>query len=365
MKRKIKLHKIPIYSRDWYDFRLNGVGSSEIGCMMGLSPYKLALTLFLEKIGYQNQWEEGNEATYWGKHMEDLIAQTWEKTDPLEPASYVKNDNDGVIVRKCKNSYGYLTNPDYPSLFSSPDRIINKGQFRMDTGEINDDEGILEIKTANIFAMKKWEASVPPTYIMQVQQQLLVSELDYGEIAIFDNMRNLNIYPIVKDNKACDYMLAQLEDFWTRVEEGKNFMVEYNHYKANGDYDKMEEVFAEIDNIAPHPADGQEELYKEYLNERFKAEPIEIQGDMDMSAKILDIKLYDELMKELKKRKESLNNEIREELGHADTMVFDNFKGRVTWKPGKNGTRTLRVTGPKPEKNEIEYLLNNLTTISN
>jgi putative phage-type endonuclease len=364
MKRKIKLHKVKTHSKEWYDFRVDGIGSSEIGCMMGLSPYKLALTLFLEKIGYQDQWSEGNAATYWGTYMEDLIAQTWEKTDPMEEDSYVRNDEQGVIVRKCKKSHGYLTNPDYPTLFSSPDRIINKGQFRMDTGEINDDEGILEIKTANIFAMKKWEASVPPTYIMQVQQQLLVTELEYGEIAIFDNLRNLNIYPIVKDNKACDYMLHQLEDFWGRVEQGKELMGEHNHYKSAGDYDRMNEVFAEIDNLAPHPADGQEELYKEYLNERFKAEPIEIQGDMDMSSKILDIKLYDALMKKLKEKKEALNNDIREELGHADTMVFDDFKGRVTWKPGKNGTRTLRVTGPKPTDEELNHLLNNLTTIA-
>lgn len=360
MKKKIQQHKIESHTDDWYAFRDNGVGSSEVGCMMGLSPYKLALSLFEEKIGLKPQWTEGNVATYWGTHMEDLIAKTWEKTDPLVEDSYVENDYEGVILRKCHKVKGYLTNPDYPYLFSSPDRIINKGQLRVDTGELNDEEGILEIKTANIFAMKKWEAEVPPAYIMQVQQQLLVTELEYAEIAIFDNLRNLKIYPIVKDDKACDYMLAELEEFWQRVEQGRNLMVEYNHYKAAQDHDKMNEIFNEISNIAPTPAEGQEFLYKEYLNEQYKAEPIQVTGTDTLHNDIVQIKQLDDIMKKAKERSEALKNNLREYMANADTMEWEAYEGRVTWKAGKNGSRSLRISGIKSNDSVTDKVLGGL-----
>ncbi len=36
---------------EWHDFRLGGIGGSEIGAVMGISPYQTPLQLFLEKTG--------------------------------------------------------------------------------------------------------------------------------------------------------------------------------------------------------------------------------------------------------------------------------------------------------------------------
>jgi len=36
---------------DWLKYRLNGIGASEVGAVMGLNKYEASITLFQKKIG--------------------------------------------------------------------------------------------------------------------------------------------------------------------------------------------------------------------------------------------------------------------------------------------------------------------------
>jgi len=112
---------------------------------------------------------------FMGRFMEDHIAELWSFWDG-DTDSMMANFTAGTPVRKCRKQNAFIINPQFPHLFASVDRIINKGD--------NGKEGILEIKTISGFASDMWIAGIPPQYIVQLQQYLLVTGLEYGEMAI-------------------------------------------------------------------------------------------------------------------------------------------------------------------------------------
>ena len=81
MKQHLIRHQIESYTPQWYEFRNNGIGSSEIGTTLGLNQYQLGLSLFLEKIGYRESFQ-GNNATYFGTRMEQVVSDSWERHEP-------------------------------------------------------------------------------------------------------------------------------------------------------------------------------------------------------------------------------------------------------------------------------------------
>ena len=48
------------------------IGGSDVAAIAGLSPYRTALDVYAEKKGLAAPFE-GNEFTYWGKELEDVV----------------------------------------------------------------------------------------------------------------------------------------------------------------------------------------------------------------------------------------------------------------------------------------------------
>lgn len=74
----IKASEIPQQSDAWHKFRAEGIGSSDIGSVMGLNKYKSLRKLWLEKTGLEPDMFEDNEATIYGKHMEPYAVSEYE-----------------------------------------------------------------------------------------------------------------------------------------------------------------------------------------------------------------------------------------------------------------------------------------------
>jgi putative phage-type endonuclease len=337
MKRNLIRHQIESHTPEWYEFRKNGVGSSEIGTILGLNPYQLGLSLFLEKIGYRKPFN-GNNATYFGTIMEEVVADSWERYEPGR-----------------EDSLNHFMNPKWDWMFTSPDRIANKGQLNQITGEEHKDEFIVECKTAVGFVLKKWEAGVPPTYVAQVQQQMMVTELDYAEIAILGDGRNLEVFPLEPSTYMYEVILDETESFWDKVKKGKLLMEEYKSCKSESG---KELIMDNIYDIAPRPKEGQEELYKEFLNERYKEKEEILLGDDETLTACVEMNQLDAVQKQLKKMIEARKNVVREYMGGSDMLNFDLYDGRITWKTNAKGNRvfTNKVKTPVDVEGIIQHI---------
>lgn len=343
MKKHLKRLIIPEKTEEWYSQRLETIGASEIGSVMGLSQYKLAASVFLEKSLLVDSEFRGNKHTYFGTKMESLIADVWSYNDPLEPESYIENNRLGNKVRTCRQFNGILINPKYPHLSASLDRVICKGNFKITDGSEILTECPLEIKTIDKYAMNRWESGVPPIYILQVTQQMLISETDYAEIALLDSGKDFHVYPIEYRESLGNAIISESKIFWDNVLKARTFAPMLREARERMDSHLEQDIWAEVDKLIPKPKEGQEELYRDYLNERFNnAQDLKITGDLEVYKISERIVILKNIMKKLESFEQENKNKIMEFMGNNEVLQWEGMDDKVTWRENKRGGRYFR-----------------------
>ena len=54
--------------------RKSGIGGSDLACVLGLSPWRSPVDVWLEKTGQNAVAVEETPAMYWGSQLEELVA---------------------------------------------------------------------------------------------------------------------------------------------------------------------------------------------------------------------------------------------------------------------------------------------------
>lgn len=348
---------------DFYLRRSEGLGASDVAVVMNLSQYKLAANLFMEKIGMREIDRVGTEATFWGKLSEDIIAYAWQYysvKDLSERGHYVKAKAAGEVYRKCERSNGAIHDPnsEYPFLFVSLDRVINKGQPMLPSGEINPDQGILEIKKANVYSIKNWQSSIPPEYLCQLQAQLLVTGLEYAEIAIFDNLNGFEVYYQTPSQPIQDAIIDQCSEFWQLCLKGKELV---GHLRAESRPDLQDKLTHEIYQMAPEAGPGQEDLWRQFLDEKYQKElPEPVPGTQEQQLMAEQVKYLAELQKALKQKESALKNQIIESMYGHMFLELPGEKSKVSYKTDAKGSKRLTITAPKPDPSLVEQKIDEI-----
>ena len=145
---------------DWHKLRMQGIGGSDAGAVMGLSRYGSPLSVWMQKTG-RVQPDEGNEYTEWGNILEPIIRG--------KIPEYL--DRIGV-------SHGAVHDPQ--GLYQSKEHLwmlANVDGFAEITGEL---VGV-EIKTTDTMNAKQWGGvtgdQLPDGYYAQVQHYMAVTGL--------------------------------------------------------------------------------------------------------------------------------------------------------------------------------------------
>lgn len=267
---------IPYGTPEWYKFRQSGIGASEIGVLLGLvDKYSSPAQLFHEKVGTVSPWTDDNQSMAWGRWTEDLIADLWQYWEG-DDVSYIKNKTEGRMIRRCRKLTGFVRNKKYPQLFASPDRIINReGGFYLDTGVALASEGNLEIKTIEERSAAMWQSGVPVYYIAQINQQMLVMDMDYSELAILENGRRLSVIPIRRSDALCHEIVTTSKHFWEkRVLPAKEAFFKSQELRKMGREADAEKYDALIQKLEPDPSPG--DAYKQFMSERYQKKREEI-----------------------------------------------------------------------------------------
>lgn len=362
MKNKLKLHKMEPHSQQWHDFRTNGIGGSEVSTILDLNPYASAARMFHEKIGTISAEKIYKESMFWGTQHEDKVAEIWQYFDGNEDG-YIHNWENNNIIRKCKKVNGYVTNPDYPWLFASADRLINKeGGYNMITGKPLQDECILECKTLSHFAAKAWEGGIPIYYIAQIHQYMLIFEVDYAEIAILKDGNKFDVVPVQRDERLIERILSLSKAFWyERVLPAREAFKNSETHREKGETEQMEEQESVIQQLEPDP-DGTES-YKEFMAERFVKEEEFIDGTEEMLALCKTDEIHKTLSKFIDKKRSLYKNQITKIFIDNSVEKID-FGGNgyakyYTKKNAKQPTLDLRISD-KPSGELIESIVDKI-----
>lgn len=356
MKKELKVINIPHHTDEWYDFRLNGIGGSEVGTVLGINKYDTNVRIFHEKIGTEEQRREDNERMFWGRTSEDLIAQVWQYYDGTQEG-YVENFNHSKIVRKCRSVNGYVVNPKYPWLFASVDRLINiDGGFNLITGEPLETEGILECKAMSYWVNKMWEDGIPIFYLVQIHQYMAILETDYAEIAMLVDSGRLIVEKIMRDEGIIEKLLNITKSWWyDRVVPAKEAAKKMRIAQVEGNVAEIEKYEGIIQHLEPEPDDS--EAYKEFMEEKF----VETRKTIDGTMELYDLAKKDNFLKKVKarldKERTGIKNLFIKFMSQSGSESVDFGKlGYVNWseRKGTNSRTFNNRTKEVPDEDVVE-----------
>lgn len=178
-------------SRDqWLSARKQGVGASECAAVLGLSPWKTPLGLYLEKTGDVPPQVQSPRMK-WGLLLESHIADEYRETHPeLEkPPAILAH----AMAPFCLASLDYWL----------PDRVV-------------------EIKTVNPYVANEFGEpgtdEIPKHYFLQVQQQMACAERDTADlVALFLGSYETHVYTIARRDDIIAELIEAEREFMDRV----------------------------------------------------------------------------------------------------------------------------------------------------
>ena len=173
---------------EWLDLRRTGIGGSDAGAIMGVSPYKGAFSVWADKMGKLPPIED-NEAMRQGRDLEDYVARRFAEASGL----------------RVRHEYSMLRSVEHPCMLADIDRRI-----------IGERAG-LECKTSRDITMARYRnGEYPMEYYCQCLHYLAVTGWDCWYLAVLVYGTDLLIYKICRDEVMDDIeaLIKAEEAFW-------------------------------------------------------------------------------------------------------------------------------------------------------
>lgn len=179
---------------EWLEGRKSGIGSSEIGTILGVNPWETPYQLWRRKKGLDAPKEE-NFAMKAGHYLEDAVAHFFADSTGVE---IIKRSAEDFLVVNSLRDY-LRVSPD--RTFWLPNQVHNE-----------DNKGILECKTTQ---MSIDAESIPQHWYCQLQWQLGTAEMANGALAWLTQGREFGFVNYEFDQSFFEFMLEEADRFWT------------------------------------------------------------------------------------------------------------------------------------------------------
>ena len=256
---------------EWHEARRHGIGGSDVAAALGISKYKTQLELWGEKTGLAPSDFEGNEFTYWGTAIEDLLFQRY-KSDHLDH----KLLTDTMV-----------SHDEHTCLKANVDGLIFSGS--------NGQEpiAIWEAKTAS-----QEFSEVPVHYQLQVQHYMEIYDLPYAIISVLFHGNKYQEFRIDRDPAYKTDLVPKLLKFWQRVE----------------------------DQMPVFEATSMTDLNIKFAADDAPKEIVEVKGDTWYSRKLKEMEQSGP-----SPWAKSDQEAQRDEHGHHDEVVLDELSGRESF----------------------------------
>ncbi|MCP4363337.1 MAG: hypothetical protein GY796_35505 [Chloroflexi bacterium] len=175
----------------WLEDRRLGIGGSDIGAILGLSPYRTPLDVYLDKTGESKPEDlSDNQAVHWGITLEDTIAKEYAK-------------REGVRVRRRNKQF---IHPEHVWMRANIDRSIDGARK------------VLECKTAGQYMSADWGPAgtdqVPESYLVQVAWYMSILGYPHADLAVLIGGRDFRSYQFQRDFELESMMVRRAKSFW-------------------------------------------------------------------------------------------------------------------------------------------------------
>jgi putative phage-type endonuclease len=225
------------HSRPW------GVGGSDIGAILGLSPYRSPVDVWAEKVGGDGGTSDAIHLRY-GQHLEPFVAREYERL-----TGHVTHEHPRT-----------LRHPRHPHLFAHVDRLVGRdGQAVLDSSGVVCTPTLLECKTASPFSAGQWGQAwtdqVPHSYLVQCVWYTTITGCQEAHLAVLLGNSELRVYRIAHDRGLGERLVEAALCFWdehvmsgvppkptTRAEVQRLFPLEVAGLKVEADDDTLKQL---------------------------------------------------------------------------------------------------------------------------
>lgn len=173
----------------WLEQRTQGVGGSDVAAIMGLSPWKTATQLWLEKTRRVEPEDISDKPhVRFGNQMEPLIRDWYHGEHPDRTVRRVN-----AICKSIERPWAQAS-LDY--------EVRDGGEW-----------GILEMKTAR--SAKDWADGVPDHYLTQVTHYMSVTGRRFADVAVFfRDSCEYRAYRVERDEEDVSAVVSAVDSFW-------------------------------------------------------------------------------------------------------------------------------------------------------
>jgi len=181
-----------------------GIGGSDIGALLGVSPYRCAVDVWLEKVN------TGNGAA-------PRSALPMRLGSFLEP--FVVEEYERLTSYKTRRQDATLHHSDHPELFGHVDRIATMEYRTGDNSNgVSSRDIVLECKTCSAFRTKEWGPAwgdqVPAEYLAQCLWYLGLANCEEAHLAVLLGNTDFRVYRIKRDRDIERHMFELAHSFW-------------------------------------------------------------------------------------------------------------------------------------------------------
>jgi len=201
-----------VQRNEFLERRRSGICGSDIAAILGLSKWKTAYDVWLDKRGLSEPEDETEKPwLYWGSVLEEVVAKEY----AIRTRAKIQRVNAQLI---CPEASFAVANIDRA--------VINPeiaGNVRWRDGRLTTDR-LLECKTANGFAANLWGEpgtdQVPEVYLCQDAWYMGITKASVTDTAVLIGGNDYRIYTVEADPILFADMLTEGEAFWKLVETG-------------------------------------------------------------------------------------------------------------------------------------------------
>ena len=186
-----------LINQDFTHDRTKYLGGSDIGPILGLSKYRTAVDVWLEKTGQVHNTVD-NLPIRFGTFAEEFVACEYAQATGYQVAHQIEP----------------ITHQEHSYLQGHIDRLV----FTNSIDANSKPSHLLECKTANPFARSDWgevgSDEVPMSYLAQCHWYLALTQLERCDLAVLFGNSEFLIYQIERDAALESTLLEAAVAFW-------------------------------------------------------------------------------------------------------------------------------------------------------
>ena len=180
-----------------------GIGGSDIGAILGLSPYRGPVDVWADKVRGHGGGGSDEIHLRYGQHLEPFVAREYERV-----TGHVTHEHPTT-----------LRHPKHPHLFAHVDRLVGRdGREVLDTEGVICTPTLLECKTASAFSADQWGQAwtdqVPHAYLAQCVWYTTITGCEEAHLAVLLGNSEFRVYRVGHDRGLGERLVKAALCFW-------------------------------------------------------------------------------------------------------------------------------------------------------